>query len=111
MCDLNFYMLENISGEEVISAHPHPPIAYGWPVFGQSQNEQIHLILTASTDTETKTFQAFFQLYCKEVKILHTRIHKHRGFKYFKTISRHTVKYSINCTGCTVSTKKTFVVH
>ncbi len=55
-------------------AHPHSSIAYCWSVFSQSQNEQIHLVLTASTDTKAKTFHTLFQLNREEIKILQAHV-------------------------------------
>ncbi len=74
-------------------AHPHSSIAYCWSVFSQSQNEQIHLILAASTYTKAKTFHTLFQLNREEIKILqaHANIlrtsYGHAYIQYFMEIN------------------------
>lgn len=50
--------------------YPHPPIADGWPILGQSQHKQVHFVLPPSTDTKTKPLHAFVQFHGEEVKVL-----------------------------------------
>lgn len=50
--------------------YPHPPVADGWPVVRQPQDEQIHLVLPAAADAETEALHALLQLHREEVEVL-----------------------------------------
>lgn len=56
-----------------MSSHPHPSVSYGGTIFSQAQHKQVHLVLSAPTDTEAKTLCAFLQLHRKVVIVLQER--------------------------------------
>jgi len=57
-----------------MSSHPHPSIVYGRAIFSKAQHKQVHLVLSAPTDTEAETFCTFLQLHCKVIIVLQKRM-------------------------------------
>lgn len=53
-------------------SHPHSSISDGRTILRQAQHKQVHLVLSASADTEAETFGAFLQLHREVVIVLQT---------------------------------------
>lgn len=53
-------------------SHPHPSIPDGRTVLRQAQHKQVHLVLSASANTEAEPFGAFLQLHREVVVVLQT---------------------------------------